>query len=299
MKKLLLLIASTGFLFSSCQKDESMSPTFDLQSPTSRISAPNSAAVSPLPSKFLKKILVEEYVGTSYPLVPEANYDLQQLVSTNRDRVFSVGMHFNDPLATTQTSKMLAALGNTSPTIPSGTVDRQVVNGLLFTDSKTFPNAIARSLSRSQNCGIAISSNVLKRKININIYCGFLATMPGNYNITAYLVEDKIINTPFNLQQTNGFDQTFGSHFFHLGNPIPYYAQYNVISKVLTNSTGDAINPNANIAGGTYIHPIIVDVPKKLDPNSKFKIIAFLTNTSTNEIVNVQEAELGILKDWN
>ncbi len=299
MKKLLLLIASTGFLFSSCQKDESSNPAADVPSPTNRNSNTGITAVSPLPTKFLKKILVEEYVGTTNGFVPEANNNLQRIVQSYRDRVYSLGMHYNDPLTTLQTSKILNQLGNPNPTIPTGTIDRKAYNGLTFMDSKSFPNNVTLSLSSTPNCGLAITSSVSNRIADIYIHCGFLATLPGNYNVTAYIVEDRVTNTNLNLQQANAFNNNSSSAFYHLGNPIVNYTHYNVISKLLTNSLGDGINPAANVPGGKYIHHLRTDMPRKLDANSTLMIITFLTNTSTNEVVNVQKAPLGSVKDWN
>lgn len=299
MKKLLLVIASAGFLFTSCQKEDNETPSANLQNPTNRLSGPGFVMISPLPSTFIKKILIEEYVGTSYGQVPEANYDLQQILTSNPGRVYSVGMHYNDPLSTTQTYLMLNKLGNNNPSIPCGTVDRTMSNGTLFTDSKTFGNIVSTTLSASQNCGIALSSTVTRKIANIDIYCGFIAALPGTYKVTAYLIEDKVRNNISNLQQANAFNTTFGSPFFQMGNPIQYYAHNNVLSKVITNSSGDAISPSANKPGGQFIDHLKIDMPSKLDASSKFLIVAFITNTTTNEIVNVQQAPLGQIKDWN
>ena len=62
---------------------------------------------------------------------------------------------------------------------------------------------------------------------------------------------------------------------------------------------GDSVNPGTLANGSTALLSYQIDMPNKLGTNSNWKIISFITDATTNEILNVQMSNLGTLKDWN
>jgi hypothetical protein len=62
---------------------------------------------------------------------------------------------------------------------------------------------------------------------------------------------------------------------------------------------GEVIPPSMTTAGSVFTKTYGFDTPKKIIGSSKYVVIAFITDDLTKQIVNVQQAEVGTLKDWN
>jgi hypothetical protein len=296
MKKLLLIAASVGFLFASCQKDDMSSPG------TSTSATLKSAPTSPVPivpSTFLKKVLVEEFTGTSYPLVPEANRDLHALVLSGKDRVYSTGLHLGDVMNNIQSNFVLSAMGNTNPAIPCGLVNRTSISGNLFLDSKHFAAATSTLLVQPVNCGISMSTSYMGNSAAVSVTAGFNGTMTGTYRMVTYLTEDKVVSLAPAFYQLNGFNNTPGSPYYNAGNPIHGMEYYNVIRRTLSRLNGDPIASNLITPGGTVTFNYQMDLPQKLAATSQYMIISFIVDMNTNEVVNVQQCTLGSNKGWN
>ncbi|CAN5626319.1 hypothetical protein BH11BAC2_BH11BAC2_13760 [soil metagenome] len=300
MKKLLLFAATAGLLFSACQKDESSNPLSDSNSSANKTyTPPTTGSVSPVPSSFLKKAMVEEFVGTQVAAAPEASFDLESIVKGSNDRVYAASLHVSDDMSTFQTPRVLSMMGNSNPTLPCGIISRQGYNGQIFFNSKQFNGALNTLLNKPVDCGLAITSVVLVKRIIASIHYGFTATMPGTYKVTAYLIEDKVQSNNPIFDQANAFNNNPNSIFYQAGNPIKSYQHRYIVRNTLTAPTGNAINPAANIPGGSDIISLQFDMPGKYSAIGNYKILCFLTDAATNEVVNVQQADIGTTKDWN
>jgi hypothetical protein len=84
-----------------------------------------------------------------------------------------------------------------------------------------------------------------------------------------------------------------------MGNPIIAFPHKNVVRKVLSADMGDAVNPGTLANGSTSVLSYAIDMPNKLGSNNTWKVISFITDATTNEIINVQMSDLGKLKNWN
>lgn len=283
----------------SCQKEESVNVNRDASAEKAPAAVNQVNTITPVPASFSKKVLVEEFVGTQYAQTPEANYDLAQIVKSSNNHVYSASLHVGDAMNSNQTSILLSSMPVTPTSYPCGMIDRAHVNGNLYTDSKQFTNAVNMRLNSSVDCGLAISSVMVSGQAQVDIYTGFSAPMTGNYKVNAYLVEDRVSGNNPNFYQSNAYNLTFGSPFYLAGNPISTYEHQNVVRKSITNPAGNPISATAMVAGGQEIHSFTVDLPVRLCNISNYHIIAYITNVNTNEIVNVQQAQLGMVKDWN
>ena len=297
MKKLLLLTASAGLFFASCQKDDQSNPG---TAATAGLKPSPTSTVPVLPSSFVKKVLVEEFIGTSYPLVPEACRDLSILVQTGKDRVYSAGLHVGDVMTTNQTNFVLAAMGNTNPIIPCGLVNRHSLNNNLFLDSKDFAAAITNQLSQVVSCGLSISTTMNSKTAAVTVNVGFTGNMPGTYKVITYLTEDKVINYSPSYYQMNGFNNNPSSPYFNAGNPIHGFQYYNAIRRTLSRMNGDAVSQNLQTAGNIATFNYQIDMLQKLAPGSGvYMIESFIVDATTNDIINVQQCILGANKGWN
>jgi hypothetical protein len=295
MKKLILSAVVSGFLFTACQKEEVPSTA----APSPAKPAPTVQAISPVPATFVKKILAEEFVGATVGLTPEASLDLNTVMKNYPDMVYAASLHVYDRMTSNPTSTALKLLATQTLTYPIGMIDRKQFNGNLFIDSKQFDNAIMMLINKPVDCGLAISTTTASYTANIDVYTGFTATMPGTYKVTTYLIEDGIINPSPDFEQENSLNMTPGNYFFGAGNPLQNYEHRHVARRIIGASGGETIN-SANItAGGSQVFSYEIDIPAKLSGVSTFKVLSFISDATTNEVVNVQECVLGQEKDWN
>lgn len=297
MKKIILLVAVTGFLFTACQKEEegtSPASTSPLRNAPATVQA-----ISPVPGLFVKKILAEEFVGAPVGLTPDASFDLSKVVKQYPNTVYSASLHVFDLMTSNASSTAIKTLTTQTLTYPCGVVNRKPFNGNLFIDSKQFQNAVQTLLNNPVKCGVAISTHINGATATVDIHAGFASTISGTYLITAYLIEDGIINTNPDFDQDNTLNNIMGSAFYHAGNPIHNYEHKNVARSIIGPLTGQAINAINMVAGGVEIFNYSIDIPQKMSSVSTFKVIAFITDSNTNEVVNVQECILGQEKDWN
>lgn len=295
MNKLILSAVVTGFLFTACQKEEV--PSTAAPSPAKPM--PSVQAISPVPATFIKKVLAEEFIGTTVGLTPEASFDLNKTIKNYPDMVYAASLHVYDRMTSNPTSTALKLLTTQPLTYPTGTIDRTQFNGNLFIDSKQFDQAIQMLLNKPVDCGLAISTTTTTYTANIDVYTGFTAAMPGTYKVTTYLIEDGIINPSPDFEQENSLNMTPGNMFFGAGNPLQNYEHRHVARRIIGTPAGETIN-NANIIpGGQEVFSYTIDIPSKMSAVSTFKVLSFITDATTNEVVNVQECILGQEKDWN
>ncbi|MFN0188602.1 MAG: Omp28-related outer membrane protein [Bacteroidia bacterium] len=294
MKKIFLYAIASGFIFTSCQKEDSSEPTTNNGSKT----AP-SQTVSPVPSSFVKKVMIEEFASTTDGLSPESADLIFNIVRSKPDRIYHAALHSMDAMTISQTNRLLTAFTPSATTLPCATFDRLSINGTTYQPMTKYSNAANSLLLKPANCGLAMRSSINKTTANLDVYAGFKSTATGTYKVTTYLIEDVVINGSPNYFQDNSSNGNPTSNFFNAGNPIIGFPHKNVVRKVISADMGDAVNPGTLANGSTAVLSYEIDMPSKLGTNSNWKIISFISDATTNEILNVQMSDLGILKNWN
>jgi hypothetical protein len=294
MKKLFLYAAAFGFLFASCQKDESNEAT-----PNNGLKPTPTPVVSPVPSTFVKKVMIEEFTSTTNGDCPESADLIYSIVKGSSNRIYHASLHSMDVMAGPQTNRMMTVFTPMATTIPCASIDRIRIGGSNYLNTAQYKNAVNSLLSKPASCGLAIRSNVGKSTTFIEVHAGFKSNAMGNYKVTTYLVEDVIINGNPAYFQDNASNGNPTSNFFNMGNPIVAFPHKNVVRKVLSADLGDVVTPQTLANGSTSILYYEIDTPNKMGSSSTWKIISFITDATTNEVLNVQMGDLGSLKNWN
>ncbi len=293
MKKLVLYVAAAGFLFASCQKEDAQ------QTEVSGAKASSVQSVSPVPPSYIKKVLLEELTNVSVGTAPMADRDLIAPVLANPTRVFMASLHTAGLLGQTHANRLMTSLTPGSPSIPCGIIDRTNFAGNVFQNPSTVSTKVTSMLSRPTSCGVAMNSNVTGRYASIDVHVGFTANMTSSYRMHAYLIEDVVSNPNPLYSQANAYNNTAGNPFYALGNPITNYVHKNVVRKVISPASVESIVPAALVAGGSQVFSYQIDLLEKSNTSSKYKVLAFITDNLTGEVLNVQCGELGRLVDWN
>ena len=294
MKKIFLYAIASGFLFTSCQKEDSSAPNPNNGSKTSP-----SQVVGPVPSTFVKKVMIEEFSSTSNGMSPESADLINTIVRSNPNRIYHASLHSMDVMAGSQTNRLMNAFTPMATTLPCAAIDRNSFSGNRYQSMTKYSNSVNTMLGKTTNCGLAMRSSINKGVAYVDIYSGFTSTATGTYKVSTYLVEDVVINGSPNYFQDNSSNGNPTSNFYNMGNPIIAFPHKNVVRKVLSADMGDSVNPGTLANGSTAVLTYEIDLPNKMGTNSTWKIISFITDATTNEIQNVQMCDLGKLKDWN
>ena len=298
MKQIILSAALAGLLFTACQKEDDGLAS----GPSSNgIAAKNgnsltTQAISPVPATFIKKVLAEQFVGTDIGATPDASYDMRAVTQGYPGIVYSACLHIDDRMSSNTAKSALKAMSTQPLTYPMGMVDRKPFNGNVFMDSKQFNAAVQNIVNKPIDCGLAISTHDNGLWASIDIHTGFTATMTANLGVMTYLIEDNIITNDPDFEQTNSLNSVPGSTYYNAGNPVPNFEHKYVARCILAN---DVISSTNMVAGGSQIFTKEFDLPAKYSGNSNFKILSFIYDLNTQEVLNVQQCDLGAEKDWN
>lgn len=295
MKRIILSTVITGFLFTACQKED-MNPGNATGTQSKNNPPVTVQSISPVPATFVKKILAEEFVSTTVGLSPDAALDLDAVSKTYPDIVYPASLHVDDIMSSNAGSHALKLLATQPMTFPLGLVSRKPFNGNLFLDTKQMDAAVQWIINKPVDCGLAISTNVVGAVARLDIHAGFTATMSNTLEVHTYLVEDGIITSNPDFEQENSLNTTPGNHYYGAGNPIHNFEHRNVVRRLLC---ANSISTANQVAGGEEVFTNWVDIPAVFSGTSNFKILSFIIDTNTNEVLNVQQCALGQEKDWN
>lgn len=283
-------------LLASCSKskDETPAPTVPKDSTTNG----NNNSISPVPSSFTQKVLLETFTGAWCGTCPDADYKRDQVIAAQSSKVIAATVHQSDAMSFSLYNTLFATF-NTN--IPSGMINRTPSAGTVILNQTQWLSNATVALSKTAKSGLAIKSSVSSGTATIEVHAGFKETVSGTINLTVYLVEDKVKGTGSGYDQSNAYNNSSGSPFYNQGNPIVNYEHNRVVRKVLTADLGDAIPVASIVAGGDY-KKIFTTSVSAYDQNELW-VVAFInkkgTSATTHEILNAQQAKIGSLKNWD
>ena len=204
-----------------------------------------------------------------------------------------------DIMSGSQTNRMMTVFTPNATTIPCATIDRIRLGGNNYLPTSQYKNAVNSLLVKPATCGLAMRSSIGKGAAFVEVHAGFNSTSTGTYKVTTYLVEDVVVNANSAYFQDNSSNGDPNSNFYNMGNPIIGFQHKNVVRKVLSDDLGDVVTPHILSNGGKCVLYYEIDLLNKLGSSSNWKLISFITDATSNEVLNVQMCELGALKNWN
>lgn len=293
MTRKLLLFACVA-LIASCSKDDSTNPS----------SSGNTGGTinSTVPTTFTQKVLIETFTGASQPQCTDGFVKLDNILSINSTKAIPVAIHYSDAMEINQYTTLQNNFANGSaPQFPSAMINRTASLGMLIFNRTQWQSNFDVNKVKAPSCGLSIKSTMSGSQGTAEIHCGFNSTLSGNYNLTAYLVEDNITGTGFLYDQRNGYNTTAGHQYYNLGDPILNFNHKYVLRKVVSAELGDAINSNNIKAGGEEIKNYTFTTAGMNTAN--LYVVAFITkngSTSTDKfILNAQKVKLGNTQNWD
>jgi hypothetical protein len=295
MKKLLILAAAFAVGLASCKKGEEPAPS--TPDGTNNNNNNNNGAV---PATFTRKVLLETFVGAWCSTCPDADAKRDQAVTTtNNGRVVTVTAHQSDGMTIGLFSALYTSFSQYSP---SGMVNRTPSLGNVLLSPAQWLSNVSVALGKTASCGLALASTISASSASVEVKAGFNTALAGDYRLVVYLVEDSVTGTGSGFDQMNAYNASPGSPFYNLGNPILNYRHNRVVRAVLTAATGDAIPASALAAGGLH-KQTFSNVSLAGYDTANLHVVAFVTRhgatASTHEVMNVQTAEAGTVKNWD
>lgn len=283
------------FLFAcalmACSKDEGQTPD------PAPVNPPANSITTP-PASFTKKVLLEYHTAAWCGTCVDAEVKRDLVMNAYPGRVIPVAIHQSDGMQIPLFMTIDATFGS-NPAF--GMVNRiPSLNTVLLNRTQWLSNT-GNVISGAANCGLAIKSSVAGSTASIEVQAAFRQNLSGTYNLTVYLVESNVTGTGSQFDQVNSYNTDASSPYYNLGNPIIGYKHNYVVKKVITANLGDAIDPSKLVADGLLKKTYSADITGMNSAN--LYVVAFVnkigTSATTHEIVNVQQAKIGTLKNWD
>ncbi|HEX5001494.1 MAG TPA: Omp28-related outer membrane protein [Bacteroidia bacterium] len=291
MKKVHLLVLSVALLVTSCSKDDSPQPS------TTAVGNGNQEISIP-PGILTQKVLLEYHTAAWCGSCPDADTKRDQVMAAYPGKIVPVAIHQSDAMQIPGFFTIDATFGS-SPAF--GMVNRiPSLNTVLLNRTQWLTNA-SSAVSRNAVCGLAIMSTVAGSAAAIEVQAAFLTGLSGTYNVSVYLTESEVTGTGSTFDQVNSYNTDPTSQWYNLGNPITGFKHMYVWRKNITPVLGDQIPTVFLIEGGLFKKVYTVDISGF--NKDKLNVVAFInkvgTTATTHEVMNVQTAPIGTLKNWD
>lgn len=223
--------------------------------------------------KFVNRVLVEEYSGTWCGNCPRILYGTE-LLKQQTDKAITVQIHLfgNDPFITSQGNSLASSQGVGS--VPTGKINRT-----LNWSGPQYQNIsqVVSEIKPNSNVGLAINATLSSNQLSVAVKMGFAENI--NTKLVVYLVEDNLFHTQAN----------YSSNLYGGLSSIPNFKYDGVLRSVVSAIAGDEITVSGNEVDKNYT----LSLPSSINNTANVKVVAFLINTTSGNVLNVREAKIG------
>tara|TARA_Y100001949_G_scaffold27416_1_gene20535 strand:+ start:481 stop:1515 length:1035 start_codon:yes stop_codon:yes gene_type:complete len=229
--------------------------------------------VNPTPIEYKQYVLVEDYTGTWCGYCTRVSYAIEQVKKQTDDAVI-IAIHQGDPMAFGQVSTLMSSFGVTG--FPTAFIDRKT----RWTPPE--PNNISQvtgKLTGKSYAALAMESSVdgdmLTVKVKLKMGYNYKALKLG-----LYILEDGI-----------KYDQRNWTSYYS-GDPIKNYEHNDVLRKSVTGLLGDQIPADKLGHDKVFEKEFQYVIPSEFKKD-KIKMVAFVTEASKKETINVRVSKIG------
>lgn len=229
---------------------------------------------------------------------------MEEAVTQNPGKVYGAAIHEGDPMELSLYSKLDDKFNVTG--FPTGMVNRTASGNSVPMSRGSWKSMAQNLLSNTAFAGLAIKSSLEAGVINVEVHTGFNTALTGNYKVTVYILENKVVGGS-SYNQSNYYNNDPNSPFFGLGSYISGYEHNHTVRQVLSANLGDPIAATALVPLGEDVKNYTVAIPLNGQGLPKWneanlEIIAFIHRdgaATSSEILNVQKSVIGIVKNWD
>lgn len=234
----------------------------------------------PIPGKFKKNVLIEDYTGTWCQYCPRVLYGLKQAEEEGLN-AFPVSIHrtvgssvdpYNFPAAALE--QIIGLSG-----YPTAMLNRKIL-----WDNETSTTEVKKQIKPNSDLGLALKSTVSGGNINLDINIKFAENF-SNLKLVVYLLEDGLI-----------YNQANATSFFG-GTQIIYDFEHNhVLRSCLTDLVnGEALTGTNN--GETITRNFSIPVPSNVSNASNVSFVAFVMDAA-GKAINVRGAKSNVTQSF-
>ncbi|MBC8266590.1 MAG: Omp28-related outer membrane protein [Flavobacteriales bacterium] len=300
MKKYIYLFIAV-LIFASCDKLEGPFMTDNIINP-----------IDTSTNSFVKKILIEDFTGHTCPNCPDAARELDAIHEIYGDQIIGMAVHVGKTFArpfplgtgkfeydfrTTWGETWDSFFGIGTAGLPKGMINRiDYPNDEHRKGKNEWGAAVQAELNKDVDLGIVISSNISGESGTISINTKVLNNISGSYNLVVCLTEDTIINW-----QKDGQVE------------VENYEHKHVLRTVLNSEWGEQLTASTSLlSGDNFTHTFNINLTSleqfniDYSKNTLFQgngnaggwnadnmnIVAYIYNTITKEILQVEETHL-------
>ncbi len=229
---------------------------------------------------YKKNVLIEDYTGTWCGNCPRVSYAIEQ-VKEQTDRVVSVAIHISDSYSFDGAITVNDEFGIAS--YPNARLNR------IHKWTAPEPDNIAEAVNFTglAPLGVAISSTLVGNTISISNQVEFAETITEPIKLVVYLVESGLI------QDQENYTNYFG------GDAVLVDFEHNdVLRAIYTNHLGNTIPVDQAVENTIYLLQLNENLPTSIQDSANLHLVTFVVNADTNEVINVREAAIGEVQNF-
>ena len=227
------------------------------------------------PSGFVKNVLIEDYTGTWCVNCPKMVYAIDQ-AKEQSDKIVSVGIHASDPMEMDGYELLKSEFGISG--YPTGMLNR--IN--LWDEPDINVQTPIELTGYGADLGLSIDSSISGDTVEATIQVGFEIDISLPLKLVVCLTENEL-----HYDQYNSTDY-FGGDFL-----LENFEHNDVLRSFFTDFLGETIASEDATADTIYEYSFTQTIPTTVEDATNLHIIAFVTNATTNEVINVREVKIG------
>ena len=225
---------------------------------------------------FVRNVLIEDYTGTWCVNCPRISYAIEQAKSQS-NKVVAVGIHMFDQMQIDGADELTSEF-NPLGQYPTAKLNR--VNN--WVDDVNNIEGALNLTGYGADLGLAINSNISDSNIEATIKIGFENTLTKSLKLVIYLTENGLL-----------YNQMNNTEYYGGGHTLVDFEHNDVLRAVYTDKLGELIPSSETIADAIYEFVLNQPIPAIVANNDNIHLVAFVTDATTNEVINVREVKIG------
>ena len=237
------------------------------------------------PTKFNKRVLIEDYTGTWCGYCPRVAYGIE-LVKSQTSEAITVAIHRGSTNSSSGSydpyNFSAGALENiiNLEGYPTAMLNRTTLWNYPEPNNVSQVTGLA---SGDADLGLALTPTLNGNTITLDVQVKFGGQFTStNAKLVVYILEDGL-----NYNQAN-YTSYYGGQ-----NPIANFQHNDVLRAVLTDLLGDTIPSSEIVAENVYTKSFSVAVPSNVTNSSNIRVVAFVVDGNSNGALNVRSAHFG------
>lgn len=243
-------------------------------------------------SDFQKTVILEEYTGTWCGWCPGGAVVMEDLLS-NYDKLIGICVHDDYPDDIMGTDETAEVISDIVSFFPGASVDRFKFEGSeIELGISEWEDKILERLDMAVPAEVDFTYTYDEetREITVDVSAEFALDMSEDFRFNCYVIEDSVINSDSEYDQTNyysGFAGYEDHPYYDQANPVTNYVHRHVVREMLGGTWGEEASVSSDVVAGTsYTHQFTHTLSG--DYNSD-QVYLLVTIQEYNEDINYRE----------